>query len=114
MLDAYFSDRRVEQLKVDGSATVPLRFSDARTEHRATRSSAGLFDFSFMSLFEVSGPQARAYLERVQTRRLSQLAPGRLFYTLLLRGPCSARMAYWPERFASCGSPACRHCSSQA
>jgi aminomethyltransferase len=104
MLDAYFSDRRVEQLKVDGSATVPLRFSDARTEHRATRSSAGLFDFSFMSLFEVSGPQARAYLERVQTRRLSQLAPGRLFYTLLLRedGSVFNDATLWclaPERY---------------
>jgi len=104
MLDAYFSERGIAQLNVDGSAAVPLRFSDASAEHLATRTSAGLFDFSFMSLFEISGAQARAYLERVQTRNLSQLAPGRLAYTLLLRedGSVFIDATLWclaPERY---------------
>ena len=85
MLDGFFSRRGIELLQFGEGAATPMRFSDARTEHLATRSFAGLFDFSFMGLFEVSGPQARAYLERVQTRNLSPLAPGRIFYTLLLR-----------------------------
>lgn len=105
MLDGYFSDRRIEQLQLADGAAVPLRFSNARDEHLATRSSAGLFDFSFMGIFEISGPQARSYLARVQTRNLSLLAPGRLLYTLLLRDDgsvfndatlwCHAPDRYW-------------------
>ena len=60
-------------------------YTDAREEHLATRRSCGLFDFSFMSHFEIAGVNARAFLDRLQTRNLSGLAPGRIAYTLLLR-----------------------------
>jgi len=60
-------------------------YTDAVEEHLATRASCGLFDFSFMSHFEVAGANARAFLDRLQTRNLSALAPGRIAYTLLLR-----------------------------
>ena len=53
--------------------------------HLATRGAAGLFDFSFMGHFEICGPGAGDFLERVQTRNLACLAPGRILYTLLLR-----------------------------
>lgn len=51
-------------------------------EHRATREAAGLFDFSFMSLYEFSGLDA---LQGVQTRDLRKLRPGQIAYTLLLK-----------------------------
>lgn len=89
MLHGFFSDRRLELLSFDGGAAVPRRFTDAPAEHLATRSSAGLFDFSFMGIFEFRGPRSRDYLERVQTRNLSLLPPGRLLYTLLLREDAS-------------------------
>lgn len=60
-------------------------YAEARAGHLATRSAAALFDFSFMGHWEASGPRARAFLERLQTRNLAQLAPGRICYTLLLR-----------------------------
>ncbi len=49
-----------------------------REEHLATRRAAGLFDFSFMGLFEFHGPPPR------QSRDLSAIEPGRAAYTLLL------------------------------
>ena len=52
-----------------------------REEHLATRRAAGLFDFSFMGLFEFSGAAA---LDRLQSRRLTDIEPGRAAYTLLL------------------------------
>lgn len=80
-------------------------FSEARAGHLATRAAAGLFDFSFMEHCEVSGPRARAFLERLQTRNLAQLAPGKICYTLLLRDDgsvfndatvwCLASERYW-------------------
>lgn len=53
----------------------------ARDEHLATRRSAGLFDFSFMGLYEFS---SQADLQPLQSRDLSALEPGRILYTLLL------------------------------
>jgi len=60
-------------------------YTDAAEEHLATRRACGLFDFSFMGHFEVAGAGARAFLDRLQTRNLSALAPGRIAYALLLR-----------------------------
>jgi len=50
-------------------------------QHLATRSAAGLFDFSFMGLFEFSSEKALAAL---QTRDLGAMAAGQIAYTLLL------------------------------
>jgi len=51
----------------------------AVVEHLATRRAAGLFDFSFMGLYEFQGqPPA-------QTRNLDTVAPGQIVYTLLLK-----------------------------
>lgn len=47
-------------------------------EHLATRRAAGLFDFSFMGLYELPS------VEGLQSRYLEGLEPGRLAYTLLL------------------------------
>ena len=60
-------------------------YTDAADEHLATRRACGLFDFSFMGQFEITGEGARAFLDRLQTRNLAVLAPGRIAYTLLLR-----------------------------
>jgi aminomethyltransferase len=54
----------------------------AFVEHLATRRAAGLFDFSFMGLYEF--PE-RSALQRLQTRNLDALAPGQVAYTLLLK-----------------------------
>jgi len=53
----------------------------AREQHLATRRAAGLFDFSFMGLYEFSGSRE---LQKLQTRRLQDLEAGQLVYTLLL------------------------------
>ena len=54
----------------------------AFVEHLATRRAAGLFDFSFMGLYEFQG---RSELQALQTRSLDALAPGQVVYTLLLK-----------------------------
>lgn len=53
----------------------------ARDEHLATRHAAGLFDFSFMGLYEFRGT---SMLEPRQSRRLADIERGRIAYTLLL------------------------------
>jgi aminomethyltransferase len=53
----------------------------AREQHLATRRAAGLFDFSFMGLYEFADASA---LQALQTRDLAALVPGQIAYTLLL------------------------------
>ncbi len=50
-------------------------------EHLATRRSAGLFDFSFMGLYEFPGVSC---VQPVQTRDLQPLTAGQIAYTLIL------------------------------
>jgi len=54
----------------------------AREQHLATRRAAGLFDFSFMGLYEFQGKSAA---QPLQTRDLDALRPGQIAYTLLLK-----------------------------
>jgi aminomethyltransferase len=55
--------------------------SEAHAGHLATRRHAGLFDFSFMGLYEFTDT---ASVQALQSRDLARLAPGRIAYTLLL------------------------------
>jgi aminomethyltransferase len=53
-------------------------------EHLHTRAHAGLFDISHMKLFEVSGPDAAAFLDRACPLDAEALGNGQSKYTLLL------------------------------
>jgi aminomethyltransferase len=83
MLTDYFAARGVAQVSLPAGGSVPLRFSDPVREHLATRSGVGLFDFSFMGWWRIRGPEALPFLQRLQTRNLRLLRPGRACYTLL-------------------------------
>ena len=82
-LAPFFARRGIAMVEVAPGAPVPLRFSEPSAEHLATRRTAGLFDFSFMGRYEISGCGAGAFLDRVQTRSVAHLRPGMLCYTLL-------------------------------
>lgn len=83
-LTAAFRAREVPLVEVTPGLRVPLRFGDPAGEQRATRRAAGLFDFSFMAAFEISGRDALAFLGRLQTRDAHALRAGQIVYTLLL------------------------------
>ncbi|MDE2358723.1 MAG: aminomethyltransferase family protein [Betaproteobacteria bacterium] len=85
MLISHFEERGIALTKLPDGSSVPLVFSDAQREHLATRRGVGLFDFSFMGWWAFTGRDALACLQRLQTRDLRQLQPGRLCYTLLCR-----------------------------
>ena len=57
-------------------------YGDVEGEIVACRSSVALFDFSFMSLARVSGPDALKAIARLTGRDLSNMANGRIRYAL--------------------------------
>ena len=65
-------------------AEVPSHFTDPAAEHRAVRSAAGLFDFSFRSRFTLTGEHRTRFLHRIVSNDIKSLAPGQGVYTTLL------------------------------
>ena len=68
-----------------GGWDMPVQYETGpREEHQRVREAAGLFDIDHMGRVEVSGPDAEAFLQHVQTWDVSRLAAGRAHYSLLL------------------------------
>jgi len=63
--------------------SMPVQYGSIVAEHLATRGAVGLFDVSHMGRLSVSGPAAVTWFESLLTRRVADLEPGRLRYTLI-------------------------------
>jgi glycine cleavage system T protein (aminomethyltransferase) len=62
---------------------MPVQYSSIAEEHRAVRTSAGVFDVSHMGQLELEGEGAHAYLQSRLSNDLDKIGPGRAQYTLL-------------------------------
>ena len=62
---------------------MPIQYTSIIDEHRAVRSSAGVFDVSHMGELVVQGPDAHDYLQARLSNDLDRIGPGQAQYTLL-------------------------------
>lgn len=62
---------------------MPVQYTSITEEHHATRKAVALFDVSHMGRFQFQGPAAGALLDRLVTRRVADLQPGRICYALV-------------------------------
>jgi aminomethyltransferase len=63
--------------------SMPVQYRSIVEEHLATRQAAGLFDVSHMGRLSITGSDAVAWLDSLLTRRVADLAPGQVRYTLV-------------------------------
>jgi len=82
-----FHDRMVALSKAENWATwncykVPRIVDKLSTEYFAVRSGCAVMDLTPMEKYRVSGPGARDYLDRLVTRDISGLRPGRVTYVV--------------------------------
>jgi len=63
---------------------MPVQYTSISEEHRAVRTSAGVFDVSHMGQLELAGPGAHDYLQARLSNDLDRIGPGRAQYTLLM------------------------------
>ena len=63
---------------------MPVQYTSVVEEHLATRQAAGLFDVSHMGVFQVEGPLASSFLDRVCGNDITALAVGESCYTHFL------------------------------
>ncbi len=63
---------------------MPVQYGPILDEARTVRTRAGLFDLGHMGRVKVRGPQAEAYLQRLQTNDVAAIPPGRIRYAMIL------------------------------
>jgi aminomethyltransferase len=68
-----------------GGWEMPVQYAGILEEHHAVRTAAGLFDISHMGEFEVSGPDALAFLQYALTQNIAAIPPGQSNYALICR-----------------------------
>jgi len=65
---------------------MPILYKGIIDEHRQVRASGGMFDVSHMGRLKITGRHARRLLERICTRRVSDMQQGQCRYTLVCNG----------------------------
>jgi len=63
---------------------MPVQYRGILEEANTVREHAGLFDLGHMGRVKVSGPQAEAFLQRLQTNDAAAIKPGRIRYAMIL------------------------------
>ncbi len=62
---------------------MPIQYTSIVAEHSATRTAAGLFDISHMGRWRFEGPRAHLLLDHLLTRRVTDMRPGMIRYSLM-------------------------------
>ncbi len=63
--------------------SMPVQYESIVAEHQAVRSAVGLFDISHMGRLAFSGAGAARFLDSLLTRRVSDMQPGQIRYSLV-------------------------------
>lgn len=63
---------------------MPLHYGSQIKEHHQVRRDAGMFDVSHMGIVDVSGREARSYLQHMLANDVGRLMPGMALYTCML------------------------------
>lgn len=65
--------------------SMPVQYGSIAEEHLAVRSAAGMFDVSHMGRLRFDGPNAAPLLDRLVTRRVQGMPPGKIRYALMTK-----------------------------
>ena len=68
-----------------GGWDMPVQYTGIIDEHRTVRNAVGLFDISHMGEFDVRGPGAGEWLDRMVTNHVGSLAVGQALYSPMCR-----------------------------
>jgi aminomethyltransferase len=68
-----------------GGWDMPVQYTSVLEEHHAVRRDQGMFDVSHMTVLELTGPEALAYLRHLLANDVAKLkTPGKAIYSLML------------------------------
>ena len=82
-----------------GGWDMPLHYGSQVEEHHQVRRECGVFDVSHMCVMDVSGSQAKAFLQRLLANDVARLeSPGKALYSAMLNeqgGVIDDLIAWW-------------------
>jgi aminomethyltransferase len=64
--------------------SMPLHYGSQVQEHHQVRQNAGVFDVSHMTIVDIKGKEATAYLRYLLANNVDRLVPGKALYTCML------------------------------
>ncbi len=62
---------------------MPIQYTGITEEHLAVRKKVGMFDLSHMGEFQISGPKALEFIQKMTTNDASKLTVGQIQYSIL-------------------------------
>ncbi len=65
---------------------MPVQYGSIVEEHQVTRKAAALFDVSHMGRIRFDGRGAESFLDRLLTRKVAGMGPGKIRYSLVCQG----------------------------
>lgn len=83
-----------------GGWEMPVQYDSVLAEHRAVRSSVGVFDVTHLGRFELAGDGAHEALRRLFCNDVDRIGPGRCQYTMMLNpggGVIDDLIVWWWE-----------------
>jgi aminomethyltransferase len=63
---------------------MPIQYTSVIDEHNAVRGRSGMFDVSHMTIVDITGPDAKAYLQFLLANDVDRLAEGQALYSAML------------------------------
>jgi aminomethyltransferase len=66
-----------------GGWLMPVQYTNVIDEHTTTRTKAGLFDICHMGEFQIKGPDAKKFINKIITNNIENLVPNKAFYTCM-------------------------------
>jgi aminomethyltransferase len=76
--------RQKAKMTAFGGFMLPVWFSSLKDEHMAVRKNAGIFDISHMGLIEISGTNAKAFLQHIVCNDVNKSASQKMIYAMVL------------------------------
>jgi len=67
-----------------GGFDMPISYEGIEAEHRAVRSTVGVFDVSHMGEVLITGPEAKSFVNHIFTGDIATLEPGKVIYGMML------------------------------
>lgn len=110
----YFMHVKEGAVMGTGAWSSPQKYTDSDQEHHAVRNNIGVTDFSTMSKFDIQGPDAAAYLQKLIVNDICKLVPGKALYSCMTNeegGMFDDTTVYMfnEEHYMLVGSTACRY-----
>jgi len=79
----YYLSEKADATMGTGAWSSPQKYTNHVEEHNAVRNEVGITDFSTMGKFDVKGPDAKIFVQKMVVNDVNKLVPGKVMYSCM-------------------------------